>query len=344
MAPIIGAYFSNWSVYDSNHFPQHLPPSLTHVFYAFMKPNINTGCVDFSDTWADLQMSIGEHKGAIAALMQHRSKHPSLKVIVSIGGWGTHKEFDAITRDLEKQSNFVNSVIDIVQKFDFDGVDIDWEFPSYPEEGARFLNLLRLLRKTLNYKSPELILSVAAPSFEGHVNKLDVSAIDRLVLFWNIMCYDFAGNAWSSRVGYHSNLYGYNGDNSLNTDSTIRMYIMRGASPCKIVLGMPMYGRLFSQPDKPQIGSHFERLNEGVEDTIKFRDIDRSTEVFDRECVAAIAYDTSRNMLITYDNERSATIKAQYVKANGLGGGFWWDSAGNTPNYSLINSFVANLR
>lgn len=344
MPPIVGAYYSNWSVYDCKHYPQDLPSNLTHVFYAFMKPNIESGYVELTDNWADLQMPIGEQKGAIAALMLHKQKHPWLKVIVSIGGWGTHEEFRAVASNLSVRKNFINSVLDVVQKFNFDGVDLDWEYPASAEEGAQFLDLLALLRRTLSYVNPELSLSIAAPSGAENVDMLDVGAIDRLVLFWNIMCYDFAGNGWSSRVGYHSNLYGFNGDNSLNADSVLRMYIQRGASPSKMVLGMPLYGRLFSRPTQPQLGSRFEKIDPGQEDTMHFRNIDRSAEVFDRDCVAAISYDTSNDVMVTYDNEESAAVKARYVMSNGLAGGFWWDSAGNTPDYSLINSFVANLR
>lgn len=344
MAPIVGAYYPNWSVYDDKHYPQDLPSVLTHVFYAFMKPNPKSGCVESSDDWADSQMPIGNQKGAIASLMQHRSKYPWLKVIVSIGGWGTHDEFKAMAKKLSSRKNFINSVIEVVQKYNFDGVDLDWEYPSNPKEAAQLLDILTLLRKTLSYVNPELTLSIAAPAGVEHVDMLDIPAIDRLVLFWNIMCYDYTGSEWSSRVGYHSNLYGFNGDNSLNTDSVLKMYIQRGASQSKLVLGMPAFGRRFVQPNLPQVGSDFKKINDGQKHMVQFNRIKRWNEVFDRERVAAMTYDASENVIITYDNEECAAYKARYVKENGLAGGFWWDSAGDAPKYTLIDSFVANLQ
>lgn len=60
---------------------------------------------------------------------------------------------------------FVINVVSVVRKFDLDGIDIDWEFPSWPllnlEEKYGFSKLLEALR----YQLPDSLLTaaVAAP-------------------------------------------------------------------------------------------------------------------------------------------------------------------------------------
>lgn len=60
---------------------------------------------------------------------------------------------------------FVNNVVSVVSDFYLDGIDIDWEFPSWPllnlQEKYGFAKLL----ETLHYRLPDSLLTaaVAAP-------------------------------------------------------------------------------------------------------------------------------------------------------------------------------------
>ena len=57
--------------------------------------------------------------------------------------------------------------------------------------------------------------------------------MDKYLTFWNLMCYDFAGEGWSSKTAFHSNLFGNNGDNSLNASDVVQTYV-KGSSSNKI--------------------------------------------------------------------------------------------------------------
>lgn len=56
---------------------------------------------------------------------------------------------------------FVNNVVSVVREFYLDGIDIDWEFPSWPffnfQEKHGFAKLLESLREQL----PDSLLTVA---------------------------------------------------------------------------------------------------------------------------------------------------------------------------------------
>ena len=52
--------------------------------------------------------------------------------MISIGGWTWSGRFsDAVLTDTAR-SAFAASAVDIVGKYDLDGVDIDWEYPGRP--------------------------------------------------------------------------------------------------------------------------------------------------------------------------------------------------------------------
>ncbi|RKP29604.1 glycoside hydrolase [Metschnikowia bicuspidata] len=344
MLYIVGLYYANWAVYASKHFPADLPPDVTHVFYAFMKPNPSTGELDSTDPWADFQLPIEDATGAVAALMALKYQRPALKVVLAIGGWGSSPEFRAVAKDPAKLRTFVSSTTEKVRRLGFDGVDIDWEYPETAKEADQLVSMLRQLRAALDAVDPKLSLSVAAPAGSDKIAVLDVPAMDQYLSFWNIMCYDFVGSGWSDRTGLHSNLYGHNGANGINGDMAVRLYRDRGASVSKLVLGMPMFGRVFLKPAQPILGSTFAgHLSEDAS-LMQFQDIDRAEEVYVEKSVGAYLYNNKTELLVTYDNEECLKRKAEYVRQNRLAGGFWWDSRGNRPRYTLVDAFVKVLR
>lgn len=69
-------------------------------------------------------------------MTQLKLKNPHLKVTLAVGGWneGSRNYSDmAMTADGRKA--FVQSALDYVVKYNFDGFDLDWEFPT--QRGGR---------------------------------------------------------------------------------------------------------------------------------------------------------------------------------------------------------------
>lgn len=346
-------YFSNWSVYQKKHFPQDIPIEYyTHIFYAFILIDEQTGKLKFSDEWCDLQMPQPSPNQSITGNLQQfyemKKKNRHLKLIMSIGGWGICHLFESVVSNDTKFDNFVNSTIEFVEKYGFDGVDIDWEYPKNSTQAAKLVELLARLRNKLNSK---YIITVAAPGGSDNIEILKIQEMDKYLTFWNLMCYDFAGEGWSSKTAFHSNLFGNNGDNSLNASDVVQTYINKGVHPTKLILGMPMYGRIFHGVDRPEIGVPFTKerksgcIEADVVDYNKFGDT-FDYEDFDPRKVGALKYDSHSKQLITFDNPQCARIKASFVQLRQLGGGMWWDSAGDvsvTNDGCLVKNFVDQL-
>lgn len=344
IAMISSVYFSNWSVYQRKHFAIDIPAhQITHLFYAFIGIDTTTGRVRLTDEWCDVQMPTeslksGKLTGNLQQLFQIKQQNRHVKTMMSIGGWGTDGLFQAIVSDGNKLANFVDSVADFVLEYGFDGVDIDWEYPRNSHENSKLIELLLHIRTKLDKVDKRLLLSMALPAGNEQLDVLDLNTINRYVSFFNVMCYDFAGQGWASHTAYHSNLFGDNGENSLNGADVLKRYTAAGVPNKKLIMGMPLYGRQFHGVKTPQVGEPFTKKDGEVNEIIDYKKLPIGKEYVDLQRVSAYSYDGDR--FITYDNEQTTRIKAQYLKLNGFGGGMWWDSAGDNKDHSLVGAFV----
>lgn len=347
-----GVFFANWSVYDKKHFPIDLKTDyLTHIFYAFLSIDEASGKVKFSDEWCDIQLPMVSPRdptkkveGNLQQLFQMKQMNRNLKVIMSIGGWGTSHLFQAVMADESRFNNFVNTCLFFIEEYGFDGVDIDWEYPLAHEHGL-VVKLLRELRLKMDRISNRLSLSYCGSALEETINRFDLKDLDKYLSFWNLMCYDFAGQGYSSKTGFHSNLFGKNGDNSINTADVVEKYLSLGIPANKLILGMPLYGKQFHNVQKGEIGQSFANGSE-AENTFNYNQLPKGQELFDSTKVSASSYDSATKLFVTYDNEKSAQMKADFTQQMGLGGGMWWDSSGDVydnDEKSLIVNYIDQL-
>lgn len=64
-------------------------------------------------------------------MTQLKSKYPHLKVTLAVGGWNEGSlNYSTMALEPDSRRKFINSVMDYVTKYNFDGFDLDWEFPA----------------------------------------------------------------------------------------------------------------------------------------------------------------------------------------------------------------------
>ena len=78
-----------------------------------------------------------------------KQRNPSLRVLLAVGGWAIgSRPFTPITRDPENQRYFVRHLVHYLRTNDFDGLDMDWEFPgargSPSQDKYRFTTLMQV--------------------------------------------------------------------------------------------------------------------------------------------------------------------------------------------------------
>ena len=158
----------------------------------------------------------------------------------------------AATREI-----FVNSVVEFLEKHNFDGLDLDWEFPSThggdsANDKENSSQLLWLLRHRLSGK---LLTMAVSANPRTVLTGYDVPIIAGLLDYISVMTYDYHG-AFDGYTGHNAPLYSREDDADLtfNVAFEINFWLDKGVPPEKIIMGLPLYDRLFELADESKHG------------------------------------------------------------------------------------------
>ncbi|KAL7946688.1 glycoside hydrolase family 18 protein [Trichoderma barbatum] len=356
-------YFTDWSIYGAGYRPQDLPADdISHLLYAFAGIAADGSVIPF-DPWADEQKLLGKREsqgdnvhGAVEQVFLLKQKHRHMKTLLSIGGWTSSQEgkFGPAIASAESRRRFAITAVKMLADWGFDGIDIDYEYPTTHQEAQNYVYLLREVREALDeyaYRNDQdyhYLLTVATGAGPDHYNLLDLKAMDEYLDTWHLMAYDYAGS-WDNVAGQQSNVYpDYENPEStkFNTDQAVDDYIASGINPHKIVLGLPLYGRSFANTDglgRPYSGIGAGSIEQGV---WLYRDLPRpgATVHVNTDTLSAYSYDPSARELVTYDNVDTARLKAEYLLDRGLGGAVFWEASGDrTGEESLIRTMAQEM-
>lgn len=263
-----------------------------------------------------------------------RESNPDLQVLLAIGGWTFGSTpFKELTSNVFRMNQFVYEAIEFLRDYQFNGLDVDWEYPRGSDDKAAYVNLLKELRVAFEGEAktsglPRLLLTAAVPaSFEAIAAGYDVPEISKYLDFINVMTYDFHGQ-WERQVGHNSPLYPLDSTTShqkkLTVDFSAREWIKQGAPAEKLLIGMPTYGRSFTLVNTTQFdigapasggGSAGKFTNEAgflsYYEVCSFLAVDNTTLVWDSEQQVPFAY--RDDQWVGFDDERSLRTKVRFI-------------------------------
>ncbi|MBQ2399455.1 MAG: glycoside hydrolase, partial [Muribaculaceae bacterium] len=214
---IVVAYLTS----GSNEMPTE--EYVTHINYAFGQVNA---------TFDGITVDRPEN------LKKITSQKGELKVLLSIGGW-TSGGFSEMASSADRRLSFANDCKRVVDEFNLDGIDIDWEYPtsseagisSSPDDTVNYTLLMNDIRDAIGGDKLLTLASIASAKY------IDFKAIEPIIDFVNLMVYDVARPPY-----HHAPLYKSNMTNSVTCQESVALHMEAGLPADKIVLGMPFYG------------------------------------------------------------------------------------------------------
>ncbi len=281
--------------------------------------------------------------------------NPNLKLIISVGGWGIDGFSDASYSE-KNRYEFAKSIIEFLEKYNFDGVDIDWEFPvhggwgaikSRPEDKENLVLLIEEIRNQLNeleqqnnkYYSLSLAVGVGPWVTEG----IDFKAMEFNVDYFGVMSYNLSGT-WSSKTESHVALY--KGQSDWSTNDAIEKILKTGIDPKKLVLGVAFYGRLQGEVKGGTRNGLYQKFQgNGGKNSATYKYIKDNYLVnkdykvfFDKKTKSTHIYNKKESLFVSYHDPKSIKEFARYVKNNKLAGVLIWEITQDDNDKTLLKS------
>lgn len=250
-------------------------PFCTHLIYGYAGLNVATHKIRSLNEELDLDSGKGQYR-QITTL---KRRYPGLKVLLSIGGnkdLTEEKPFEKYLKILENggsRTAFVNSVHSLLKTYEFDGLDMAWQFPQSKPKRIRgwtgklwhgfkklftgdsildpkadehmeeFTALVRDLKSAFLHEKFLLGLTVLP-----HVNEslfLDIPLLKDNLDYVNLASFDQQTPERNPKEGdFTAPIYEPTervvGN---NIDSEAKYWLAQGTPAEKIVVGIPAYGR-----------------------------------------------------------------------------------------------------
>lgn len=341
---IVG-YYASWKQYRRNRLfvPENIDfRKYTIIEYAFYYPDEN-GKIQMTDPWGDsLNLKTPDNN------LISRAHAVGTKVMLSLGGWTLSYTFPIVAADPSKRTAFAHSCMDMVREYEFDGIDIDWEFPGAspgngteggPEDTDNFSLMIKEVRDSLDAYTAKnggehLLLTAAFHTVPDLADKIDWVEANKYLDYINCFGYDFYG-AWGNVTNHNAPLcppkVGAKGVNQ--AEGFLLLTEKYGVPAEKIILGIGFYGR--SMIAKGENGLHVPSV-QGAVDKANFPDDEGSPgyyfilaksgeyEMF-WDSTAKVPYMTKGKSFVSYDDPKSVEYKCRFIKHVGAAGCLIWE-------------------
>jgi chitinase len=299
-----------------------------------------------------------------------KSKKPSLKTWIAVGGWSfndatnvpnTRTAFSDMVASSANRQAFIIGLIQLLTTYNFDGVDLDWEYPTAEDRGgvkadkANFVIFMKELRAALGSRYG---ISITLPASFWYLRGFDVEALQHHLDWMNVMSYDIHG-VWDSG-NKHTGPYVRPHTNLTEIEEGLDLLWRAGVEPSKVVLGLGWYGRSFTlanpacnTPNGVCIFSEGGKPGECTQSagTLTNAEINRIiarggvTKGFDQKAgVKWISW--GLDQWVSYDDGETTQLKVAFANSRCLGGKMIWavdqDDSQSSSTNDLLGIGPAN--
>lgn len=255
------------------------------------------------------------NNGTLASQVVAKAKANGAKVFVAINdGSGDGKSnFKAMASTAGGRTNFIRDVMDKVRQYGFDGVDMDWEYPTTSDgTDLTFTALMKELSDSLHRDARYYLTAAITPGkYAGGARDAIKSELFSYVDWFNIMAYD----DFSTTVPYK-----HHSDYSLASTCLNYWVSTRGMPKAKAVLGFPAYGRPSGITQSGTVLTYKDILVKG------------GSALSDS---AVVSNGTFTNYTIYYNGQPTVKKKAMLAK-QGANGIMMWEHGQDSPDATSL--------
>ncbi len=337
-------YYAGWE-HDALA-PGALPSGvLTHVNYAFAIVTADSRCV----------LADPATERPVIAALQAWKERAGARTLLAVGGWEASRHFSEAASTDDGRTRLAESCLALARGLGFDGIDLDWEYPSggkWPGRLADPRNHLALLTTMRAQLQAGELLTVAMPASPASLQTFAVAGIAEVVDWINVMAYDLAG-PWDERTGHNAPLASAGGP--FGASPAIAFYEQAGVPPAKLVLGVPFYGHAYAgvaDVDGPGAGmgvTFTGTPRRAPSGSLTYRAVAPLVDTGGRQRhwdpVAQVPWlvDVAAREVISYDDPESMRAKVAFARAEGLGGLMIWELSGDTRGFVLLRTLADAL-
>ncbi|KUJ19692.1 glycoside hydrolase [Mollisia scopiformis] len=267
-------------------------------------------------------------------------KSASLQTWISVGGYSfsdpgpTQTTWPNLVSSSGNRASFINSLIQFMTQYGFNGVDLDWEFPGVasrggqPSDTANFVSLVQEMRSTFgsNYG-----ISVALPPDFASLQNFNPSAMAPSIDFFNFMSYDLHG-PWEAAI-LGADVRSQSSINDISSDLLPLWF--DNVPPSKVNLGIAYYGRGYTLQDPsctdvscPYTGASNPGTCTDSAGVLSLREIEVLIQqqglvpkLLSDEMIKQISWG---NQWMGYDDADTVTLKSAWADQQCLGGMMYW--------------------
>ena len=237
------------------------------------------------------------------------------KVLCSFPG----SEFIDIATSEKRSWKFARMMAAFVEKYDYDGIELDWEHTVTEELHLKFMQKIRTELDRLGRNGRQYWLTTALHHYRNYTRE-QAEQLCACVDWINIMFYDMGGGIWGTVASHNAPL-------DLMKAAVLRdwKYFPHG----KLHIGLPNYGFYYKGilpgeqvPDGKKLDSYGRYCN--------YTELPPLLEKgwygqWDAAAQSTYFFSPDKTEFMTLETPRSMDAKLDWIAENGFGGVFWWE-------------------
>ena len=364
----VATYFSTGAMYaykqyndrykkEGTIFSETTKQTLDIIYYSFIEPKADGTCIISDPSYLEEVKDL---------------KNNDVRIIACVNGVSstTCQAFMTITESPTLRQKFVNNLMNLVEEYNFDGVDIDWETVSsnIKVDAIGMNNLMKDLRAEMTNRqsangSPYFLsAAVPASSWGTTSDRFDFVTLNQYVDYINIMSYDMNKTDVTTHL---SPLYQSKYDKGYNfgCDYGVQRLTSLGLSREKIIIGSAGYGKAYKVTGQlidnayPHLGISGNLIQisgipgsfasgtlygNAIEALIQTGRYQKFTEYDGNKLVGSYLYSSVDGIFVTYDSAEAIIAKYQYAESMEGVGIMCWCYSEDTSD-TIINAIYTAM-